>query len=114
MTLPYHASLRSIVPIDHFEVIFNGRVIASHRPDGARTQADVNGKVEIPVSGWVILRAWNDHADPKVQDIYPYASTSPVYVTVNRELLPARRRMRPISYLAGSRHRQCNRAHRLQ
>ena len=84
-TLPYHASLRSIVPIDHFELIFNGRVIASHRPDGARTQADVNGKVEIPASGWLVLRAWNDHADPKVQDIYPYASTSPIYVTVDRQ-----------------------------
>jgi hypothetical protein len=83
MTLPYRASLRSIVAIDHFEVIFNGRVVANHRLDGARTQADVNGKVEIPASGWLILRAWNDHADPKVQDIYPYASTSPVYVTVN-------------------------------
>jgi len=35
-TLPYHASLRSIVPIDHFELIFNGRVIASHRLEGAR------------------------------------------------------------------------------
>src|SRR5213080_2179870 len=84
-TLPYHASLRSIVAIDHFEVIFNGRVIASHRADGARTQADVNGKVEIPVSGWLILRAWNEHADPKVQDIYPYASTSPIYITVDRQ-----------------------------
>jgi hypothetical protein len=84
-TLPYHASLRSIVAIDHFEVIFNGRVIASHRPDGARTKADLNGKVEIPGSGWLILRVWNDHADPKVQDIYPYASTSPVYVTVDRQ-----------------------------
>jgi hypothetical protein len=84
-TLPYHASLRSIVAIDHFEVIFNGRVIASHRPNGARTQADVNGKVEIPVSGWLILRAWNEHADPKVQDIYPYASTSPIYITVDRQ-----------------------------
>jgi len=31
------------------------------------------------------LRAWNDHADPKVQDVYPYASTSPIYVTVNHE-----------------------------
>jgi len=45
----------------------------------------VNGKVEIPGSGWLILRVWNDHADPKVQDIYPYASTSPVYVTVDRQ-----------------------------
>ena len=84
-TLPYHASLRSIVPIDHFELIFNGRVIASHRPDGTRTQADVNDKIEIPASGWLIARAWNDHADPKVQDIYPYASTSPIYLTVDRQ-----------------------------
>ena len=26
-----------------------------------------------------MLRAWNEHADPRVQDIYPYATTSPVY-----------------------------------
>nr|MBA3726917.1 CehA/McbA family metallohydrolase [Armatimonadota bacterium] len=84
-TLSYHASLRSIVPVDHFELIFNGRVIASHRLDGARTQADVSGNIEILASGWLVLRAWNDHADPKVQDIYPYASTSPVYVTVDRQ-----------------------------
>src|SRR5207253_9957622 len=82
-TLPYHASLRSIVAIDHFELIFNGRVIASHRLEEARAQADVSGKVEIPASGWLVLRAWNDHADAKVQDIYPYASTSPVYLTID-------------------------------
>jgi TolB protein len=82
-TLPYHASLRSIVPIDHFELVFNGHVVASHRLTGPRSQADVTGKVEIPASGWVVLRAWNDQAHPKVQDIYPYASTSPVYLTIN-------------------------------
>ena len=85
MTLPYHASLRSIVPVDHFELIFNGRVIASHHLDGARTQADVRGEVEISSSGWLVLRAWNDHADAKVQDIYPYASTSPVYITLDKQ-----------------------------
>ena len=84
-TLPYHAALRSIVAVDHFELIFNGRVIASHPLDGARTQADVSGEVEIPSSGWLVLRAWNDHANPKIQDIYPYASTSPVYVTIDRQ-----------------------------
>jgi hypothetical protein len=83
MTLPYHAALRSIVSVDHFELIFNGRVIASHHLNEARTEADVSGKVEIPTSGWLVLRAWNDHADPKVQDIYPYASSSPVYLTIN-------------------------------
>jgi TolB protein len=84
-TLPYHASLRSIVPIDHFELIFNGHVIADHRLEQPRTKTDVSGNVEIPASGWVVLRAWNDHSDPKVQDIYPYASTSPIYVTVDRQ-----------------------------
>ncbi len=85
MLLPYHASLRSIVPIDHFELIFNGRVIAGHRLNQARTEADVSGNVEIPTSGWLVLRAWNDHADSKVQDIYPYASSSPVYLTVDKQ-----------------------------
>jgi TolB protein len=69
-TLPYHASLRSIVPIDHFELIFNARVIASHCLEGARTQADVTGNIEIPASGWLVLRAWNDHADPKADAAY--------------------------------------------
>ena len=95
-TLPYRASLRSIVPVDHFELIFNGRVIADHHLDGTRTQADVSGNVEIPASGWLVLRAWNDHADPNVQDIYPYASTSPVYVTVDRPAAPLAGRTRPI------------------
>jgi TolB protein len=84
-TLPYHASLRSIVPVDHFELVFNGRVIASPHVDGVRTQADVSGNVEIPSSGWLVLRAWNDHADPKIQDVYPYASTSPIYLTINNQ-----------------------------
>ncbi|HET9418413.1 MAG TPA: CehA/McbA family metallohydrolase [Chthoniobacterales bacterium] len=84
-TVPYHAALRSIVPIDHFELVFNGKVVATPRLEGARTQTDVSANVEIPGSGWLVLRAWNDQADPKIQDIYPYASTSPIYVTVNRQ-----------------------------
>jgi hypothetical protein len=30
--------------------------------------------------GWVVLRAWNAAADPLVLDLYPYATTSPVYL----------------------------------
>jgi WD40 repeat protein len=78
----YHASLRSIVPIDHFEVVYNGRVVAALKLDRTRTATDVDGTIIADASGWVVLRAWNDHADPHVQDIYPYATTSPVYVTI--------------------------------
>ena len=28
----------------------------------------------------MVLRAWNDNPRPEVLDIYPYATTSPVYV----------------------------------
>jgi hypothetical protein len=83
-TLEYHAALRSLVPVDHFELVYNGKVIASHTLDGARTQADVSGHIDIGSSGWLVLRAWNEQADPLILDIYPYASTSPIYVTVNR------------------------------
>jgi hypothetical protein len=74
------ASLRSIVPIDHFEVVYNGRVVATQALDAARTSADVETSLNLNQSGWLVLRAWNEHADPKVQDIYPYATTSPIYV----------------------------------
>jgi Tol biopolymer transport system component len=78
--LAYHAGLRSIVPIDHFEIVYNGRVVATHALDTARTSADIDGTLTLDSSGWIVLRAWNEHADPHVQDIYPYATTSPVYV----------------------------------
>jgi hypothetical protein len=78
----YHASLRSIVPMDHFEIVYNGRVVATLKPGRTRTSADIDGTMVADASGWVVLRAWNEHADPRVQDIYPYATTSPVYVTI--------------------------------
>jgi len=81
--LAYHASLRSIVPIDHLEVVYNGNVVATHVLDAARTSADVDGTLNLGQSGWIVLRAWNEHADPHVQDIYPYATTSPVYVKLH-------------------------------
>ena len=82
--LAYHASLRSIVPMDHLEIVANGRVVATLALDATRTSADAEGDVRLDASGWVVLRAWNEHADPHVQDIYPYATTSPVYVKVGK------------------------------
>ena len=81
-TVRYRAALRSPVAVDHFEVVQNGVVVARHRLGKGRTQADVSGQLELRESGWVVLRAWNDGADPLIFDIYPYATTSPVYVSV--------------------------------
>jgi TolB protein len=78
----YRAALRSPVAIDHFEVVLNGRVVARHRLTKGRTLADVSGQLKLTQSGWIVLRAWNDGADPLILDLYPYATTSPVYVSV--------------------------------
>ena len=81
-TLAWRASVRSIVPLDHAELIWNGRAIASLTLTGDRTRVDASGKLSVDRSGWLALRAWSDDAHPYVQDVYPYATTSPVYVTL--------------------------------
>lgn len=86
--LRFRAALRSPVPIDHLELIYNGRVVATHRMTKQRTHADFVGTVTMDRSGWFVLRAWNDEAHPLIFDLYPYATTSPIYLDVGGE--PAR------------------------
>ncbi|MBS0396517.1 MAG: CehA/McbA family metallohydrolase, partial [Proteobacteria bacterium] len=80
--VPYRVHLASIVPVDHLEVVCNGRVAAAIRLAGARTAVDATGSLRLAESGWCVLRASSDHAEYPVLDNYPYATTSPVYVTV--------------------------------
>jgi hypothetical protein len=80
--LRYRATLRANFPVDHLEIIWNGQVIAGLSTGADRRAADVSGDIPVTGSGWVLLRAWNDGPDPSVLDIYPYATTSPVYVRV--------------------------------
>jgi TolB protein len=75
----YRLAMRSIVPMQHVEIVQNGRVVATLAPGAS---VDAEGEVELKESGWLLLRAWNEGADPLVFDIYPYASTSPIYVEV--------------------------------
>lgn len=79
----YRAALRSLVTIDHLEIVHNGQVVAEHRFGKQRTSADMEGEITLKDSGWVLLRAWNDGADPLIFDLYPYATTSPIYVDID-------------------------------
>lgn len=79
-TLSYTAFLSSQVPVDHFEVIWNGEVIAKHSLSGTFKTANVKGSIKIKGSGWLLLRAWSEKANPELPDLYPYASTNPIYI----------------------------------
>jgi TolB protein len=74
--------LRSLVPLDHLEIIGNGGVVAAIPLHGERTAADTTVSLDVSGSGWYVLRAYADRAEEPVLDIYPFASTSPIYVTV--------------------------------
>jgi hypothetical protein len=74
--------LRSNVPVDHLELVQNGRVANEIplAPDGRSATATV--KISVDRSGWLLLRARADKATYPILDVYPYATTSPVYLTV--------------------------------
>ena len=79
--IEFRAAMRSLAPLDHVEVLYNGRVVARHGKKEA-TSAELGGTIAVTESGWILLRAWNDDPDPLIFDLYPYATTSPVYVSV--------------------------------
>jgi len=80
--VPFTARLRSIVPVDHLEVVCNGKVAQTLKLEGTRETADAAGTIPISDSAWCVLRAWSDKAEYPVMDNYAYATTSPVYATV--------------------------------
>jgi hypothetical protein len=83
--VPFHVGLRSIVPIDHLQIVCDGQVARDVQLTGERKTADVSGALGIDRSGWCILRAYADRAEYPILDLYPYATTSPVYINVAGE-----------------------------
>ena len=84
-SLRAHGRLRSIVLIDHFEVFSNGEVVASVPIEGDRMAAEFDFPLTVERSGWYTLRAWNAGARHPVLDIYPFGTTSPIYVLVGED-----------------------------
>jgi TolB protein len=76
------AWLRSFVPVDHLQVICNGEVVRDLKLNSDRETADVEDTIPVSRSGWCLLRAWSEKAEHPVLDMYPYATTSPIYITV--------------------------------
>jgi hypothetical protein len=78
----FTAWLRSYIPVEHLQVVCNGEVVRDLKLSADRESADIEDAIPIFRSGWCLLRAYNDKSEYPVLDIYPYATTSPVYVTV--------------------------------
>lgn len=75
--------MRSAVPVDHLELVMNGEVVKTVELDRTGTRATFSDEVAVRKSGWLLLRAWNEGAHPLIFDFYPYATTTPVYLSVD-------------------------------
>ena len=76
----YKIAFRSPVAVDHLELVQNGKVVKAFRLNRDRRTLGETGELLLNAGGWLLLRAWNDGSDPQVLDLYPYATTSPIYV----------------------------------
>ncbi len=75
-------SLRSIVPVERLEIVANGVVLVPIPLTAGGTRADATIPLPVTRSGWFTLRAWSSRGTHPVLDLYPWATTSPIYVTV--------------------------------
>lgn len=76
----YRLSLRSPVPVQRVEILVNGKVAATLRPDKTGG-GDWQGTVSLRESGWVLAQV-TGKPTPLLLDMYPFASTNPVWVEV--------------------------------
>jgi hypothetical protein len=75
-------ALHSNVPVDHLEIVRNGQVVTELPLEGDRTRLVTAMRIPVRESGWYILRARGNKSVYPVLDVYPYATTSPIYVIV--------------------------------
>jgi hypothetical protein len=75
-------TLNSIVPVDRLEIVRNGEVVMQVPLTGDRTRVSTTVRLPVQGSGWYLLRARGSGPEYPVLDFYPYATTSPIYVTV--------------------------------
>ena len=71
------ATLSSPVPIDHFEVVANGKVVAT-----LHGTSDTTFALAVDKPTWIVARAWSEKPRLPVLDLYPFGSTSPVYISM--------------------------------
>lgn len=80
--ISFSGFIRSAVPVDVAEVIWNGEVIERFHLTGSKTSLDMQGSLKVNGPGWILLRVGSTASHPDLPDLYPYASTNPIYITV--------------------------------
>jgi TolB protein len=78
----FTAWMRSFVPIEHLQLVCNGKLARDLKLDQSARSADIHDSIPISQSGWCVFRAFSDRPEFPLLDMYPYATTSPIYINV--------------------------------
>ena len=82
-TMRAKAEVRSIMPIESIELLFNNQVVATLEPTGEKRIATLNEEVTIDGSGWFAVRTRAKYATHPIRRPFPFAATMPVRVVVD-------------------------------
>ncbi len=82
-TVKFEARMASIAAIESLDIIVNGEIVGRLPVSEDGRAAKAEGEIVIDKTSWISLRASSAGASPEVFDLYPYAVTSPIYVTVD-------------------------------
>jgi TolB protein len=78
----FSAEMFSIAPVDHLQIVCNGKIAKELPIEADRASAHIDGTIPLTSSGWCVLRAFSDKAEYPILDLYPYATTSPIYINL--------------------------------
>jgi hypothetical protein len=84
-TMRAKAEVRSIMPIESIELLFNNKVVGKLEPTGEAQIATLNEEVTIEGSGWFAVRTRAKYARHPIRRAFPFAATMPVRVIVDQK-----------------------------
>jgi hypothetical protein len=74
--------MRSLIAMEHVEIVRNGDVIATLPLSADSMSASADTTIHIDKSAWIVLRARSQGARHPINDFAPFATTSPIYITI--------------------------------
>jgi TolB protein len=84
--------LASALPVEHLEILVNGRVVETLKPLAKGGALHLGGSLKLPAGGWVAFRAWDDHSAWPTMNSRLFVHTSPHWIGAKGSTDPRRAR----------------------
>ncbi|MBL8290975.1 MAG: CehA/McbA family metallohydrolase [Bryobacterales bacterium] len=90
-TITVNAEVASITPITEINVMHNGQIAHTIKPEKPENRTRVSKTIEIERSGWVSLQVRAQYTRDPIRRPFPFAATMPVWITVDDKPVRSRK-----------------------